>query len=126
MSSWPGFKLEDFLSDLYFLWEGVNVWKEGMDAKDHVRDPDLWKEFVDIHEPIRGPIERALEDYEEEEHGSWRDQRYALADLYITDEMEKKAQEIAKKIRDKCPACVAENLVIDKVRKTLTRGEEGV
>ena len=75
MSHWPGSRLEDFVSD---QWRVVvsdgssDSWRYNYSGQ-KILSPEQFKNLVALFEPIRDYVERRLDDYSEEESGSWRD-----------------------------------------------------
>lgn len=62
MSEYPGPKLEDLLRDTF-----------GVSPSD-----EFFPGLVQFYEPYREQIERRLDDFDEDEHGSWRDYKYEV------------------------------------------------
>lgn len=77
MSRFPGYRLEDFVEDAYFCADE--------------RDVLL---ITKVLEPARNTIEMALANYDEEDHGSWRDYRNSEFPYRITPEMEAQIEEL--------------------------------
>jgi hypothetical protein len=89
MSHCPGDTLEDFLTDLFAL-----VVREGtmgdairrLYAGQRILSAAQLAELAVIFEPYRGDVERYLEEFDDDEHGSWRDFRnFVLCPLFDSD-----------------------------------------
>ena len=103
MSHCPGVTLEDWITDWYRLVD---------DAGDHgsgirrcykgqlILTADQFKTLVDIHEDIREHVERVMGDYDEEDHGSWRDY---CGSFNVPDEMSEMADDYIKGLRGVVP-----------------------
>lgn len=101
MSMIPGYSLEDYLSDAYRVFDksgeygnqfarSCNENSDGEIYGDYVfLDDEDFKKFVAIFESCRQKVEFYLDEYDEEESGSWRDYKgFVMADQ-ISDEIEK-------------------------------------
>jgi hypothetical protein len=76
MSHWPGPKLEDWITDWHRVIDadgehGTTIRR--CYAGQRILDKQQLAELVKMYEPLRERIEELLDDYVEEEHGSWRD-----------------------------------------------------
>lgn len=103
MSMIPGCYLEDYLSDAYRLFDNggehgnqfarsCNKISNGKIYGDYVfLDDEDFKKFVAFFESFRERIEYLLDEYDEEESGSWRDYKYFAMGDVVPDEIEKSA-----------------------------------
>lgn len=76
MSHCPGSKLEDWITDWHRLVDADNQHGSGIRwlyKGTLVLTAAQFAELVRIYEPHRAEIEHQLEEYSEEENGSWRD-----------------------------------------------------
>lgn len=103
MSHCPGDRLEDWITDWWRLVDAdgaygsdIRRWYTGQ----WIFSKEQFQGLVAIYEPIRGEIEWRLQDYSEEENGSWRDYAGYAFDC-IPKEIEEKAQAYVDSLKDK-------------------------
>lgn len=111
MSHIPGYELEDVLSDIYGIFDKdgnhgssfVRSWNKSSQGEIYsdytfISNFEFGK-FVSFFESIRDRVEFYLQEYDEEESGSWRDYKYSVIADLIPDEMEKEAIKYLKTIK---------------------------
>lgn len=103
MSHCPGLRLEDWITDWHRLVDAdgehgtaIRRFYQGQ----LILSKEQFAELVRIYEPLREEIERRLEEYSEEDCGSWRDWAYYAFDPIVND-LSKKAEEYLKSLRGK-------------------------
>lgn len=103
MSHCPGLKLEDWITDWWRLVDadgehGTSIRR--MYVGQLILSKEQFQALVAIYEPAREMIEYVLQDYNEEENGSWRDFcGYAFDG--IPKEIEDRAEGYVKDLRGK-------------------------
>ncbi len=99
MSHCPGVYLEDFITDQFSLVDEAG--EHGTSIRriykgQQILTADQFAELVKILEPHREDVERYLEDYDEEDHGSWRDySSYAMAHILDAPEFDRAEELLA-------------------------------
>lgn len=98
MSHCPGSRLEDWVTDWYRVVDadgkhgtGIRRFYEGQ----LILSKEQFDQLLKIHEPIRERIEHYLQEYSEEENGSWRDYCSVFSDV-LTDDIRKAAESLLK------------------------------
>jgi len=97
MSHCPGSTLEDWLTDAYHLVDAEGLHGSGIRRVykgQLILTAEQFAGLVAIMEPVRDEIEFRLDEYTEEEYGSWRD--YGIVFDWVFEDREDGLEEAAK------------------------------